>query len=60
MGINKQIRDYQNKVLEVVNEAQLPLEIKRLVISEILNALAKASDDAIEQEAKEGNNECME
>lgn len=50
MGINKQIRDYQNRILEIVNEEPLPLEIKRLVLAEVINAVAKAADAMIEQE----------
>lgn len=50
MGINKQIRDYQNRILEIVNEEPLPLEIKRLVLAEVMNAVSNAADAMIEQE----------
>lgn len=53
MGINKQIRDYQNRILEIVNEEPLPLEIKRLALAEVMNAVAKAADGAVEQEEEQ-------
>lgn len=57
MGINKQIRDYQNRILEIVNEEPLPLEIKRLVLAEVINAVANAADAMVEQEeTEEGDN----
>lgn len=57
MGINKQIREYQKKILEVVNEEQLPLEIKRLVLAEVMNAVSNAADAMVEQEEEDMKNE---
>lgn len=57
MGINKQIREYQNRLLEVVNEEQLPLEIKRLVLAEVMNAVSNAADAMVEQEEEDMKNE---
>lgn len=56
MGINKQIREYQKKILEVVNEEQLPLEIKRLVLAEVMNAVSNAADAMVKEE-EDINNE---
>ena len=56
MGINKQIREYQKKILEVVNEEQLPLEIKRLVLAEVMNAVSNAADAMVKEE-EDMNNE---
>ena len=74
MRINLQVRNFQRKILSVVNQEPMPLEIKRLVLEEVISAVSKAADEAVEAEEKEenaetaqemaekkeGNNECME
>lgn len=53
MRFNLQIRNFQQKVLSIVNEEQLPLEVKRIVLSQILDAVSKAADEAVEREGLE-------
>ena len=67
MGVNTQIKEFQQKVLSVINQENLPVEVKRLAMVEVMQALNDAVEREIKMEAaqemaekKEGNNECME
>lgn len=42
-----QIRQFRDELLEKVNGTELPLEVKRLVLNEILHAVSEASDTFI-------------
>ena len=42
-----EIRQFRDEILEKVNSTELPLEIKRLVLNEILHAVSEASDTFI-------------
>ena len=42
-----QIRQFRDEILEKVNSTELPLEVKRLVLNEILHAVSEASDTFI-------------
>lgn len=42
-----QIRQFRDELLEKVNSTELPLEVKRLVLNEILHAVSEASDTFI-------------
>lgn len=66
MGINTQIKEFQQKVLSVINQENLPVEVKRLALVEIMHAINDAVDREIEnetanatikqEEAEEGDN----
>lgn len=67
MGVNTQIKEFQQKVLSVINQENLPVEVKRLAMVEVMHAINDAVEREIKMEAaqemaekKEGNNECME
>lgn len=51
MGINTQIKEFQQKVLSVINQENLPVEVKRLALVEIMHAINDAVDREIEKEA---------
>ena len=53
MGPNAQIRRFRNTVLQLVNEEPLPVEVKRLVLSEIMQAVSNKCDEEIQSELKE-------
>lgn len=56
--INKKIKDFEQSVADVINTADLPVELKRLVIFEIYTQLKSVSDYQIKQEEnKEENKE---
>ena len=42
-----EIRQFRDELLEKVNGTELPLEVKRLVLNEILHAVSEASDTFI-------------
>lgn len=42
-----EIRQFRDELLEKVNSTELPLEVKRLVLNEILHAVSEASDTFI-------------
>ena len=50
--IDIDIRQFRDDLLEQINNTQLPLEIKRLVLSEILHAISEASDKFINEQKK--------
>ena len=41
------IREFKNKLINIMNDEPLPLEVKRLVLSDILNETTKAVDNNI-------------
>lgn len=57
MDINKQIRSFRDRVFKDINEEPLPVEVKRLVLTEIMSAVNQACDSLMNQpEEKEANN----
>lgn len=48
-----QIRQFQMGLIEYINQSTLPMEIKRLVMKDVLLQVEKASDDLIKQLLKE-------
>ena len=52
--INIQIRAFRDKLVKVINEEQLPTEIKRLVLAEVFSAVTAAADGDIAKEQMEG------
>ena len=53
MGPNAQIRRFRNTVLQLINAEPLPVEVKRLVLSEIMQAVSNKCDEEIQRESKE-------
>ncbi len=47
MMLDIEIRQFRDEILEKVNSVELPLEVKRLVLNEILHAVSEASDTFI-------------
>lgn len=42
-----EIRELENKIIELLNEANIPLEVKRLVVFNIAEKVEKAADEDI-------------
>ena len=53
MGPNAQIRRFRNTVLQLVNAEPLPVEVKRLALAEIMQAVSNKCDEEIQNELKE-------
>ena len=51
--INKAIREFEDKVIEVFNSYQLEPEIKRLVAQNVLDKITKVADNKILAEIQE-------
>lgn len=51
--INKAIREFEDKVIEVFNSYQLEPEIKRLVAQNVLDKITRMADAKIVEEIKE-------
>lgn len=50
--INTQIRQFRDSIIAITNASPLPIEVKRLVFSEVRNLLEAESDRAIAEESK--------
>ena len=55
--INRQIREFEDKVIEVFNAYPMEPEIKRLVAQNVLNLITKKADEVILKEIREGKQE---
>ena len=55
--MDKKIRDFQNDLVNLINTYELPLEVKRLVIANIYQEVAKATEVAIKAEEETKNAE---
>ena len=51
--INKAIREFEDKVIEVFNSYQLEPELKRLVAQNVLDKITKVADNKILAEIQE-------
>lgn len=47
------IMRFREKLVQDINESPLPLEVKRLVLSEIITKVEIATNEAIQKELKE-------
>lgn len=54
--VNAEIRRLRDTIIAVINASPLPIEVKRLVVSEIINNISKLSDDVINKEESEKEN----
>lgn len=50
--INTQIRQFRDSIIAITNTSPLPIEVKRLVFSEIRNLIEAEADRAIAEESK--------
>ena len=51
--MNKAIREFEDKVIEVFNAYQIEPEIKRLVAQNVLDKITKVADSKILEEIRE-------
>lgn len=47
MNDDFRIREFKNNLVNAINDEPLPLEVKRLVLIDILNEVSKAADNSI-------------
>lgn len=61
--MNLAIREFQQSIINYINETKLPLEVKRLVLVDIARQVSEASDMQIKSEVaqrdKEGNEDAV-
>lgn len=50
--INTQIRQFRDSIIAITNASPLPIEVKRLVFSEVRNLIEAEADRAIAEENK--------
>lgn len=50
--INAQIRQFRDSIIAITNTSPLPIEVKRLVFSEVRNLIEAEADRAIAEESK--------
>lgn len=55
--INAQIRQFRDSIITLTNASALPIEVKRLVFSEIQIAINQESDKVISEERNEQKNQ---
>ena len=55
--MNAAIREFEDKVIDMYNSYNLPIEVKRLVAQNVLNAITKKADEVIMKEIREGKQE---
>lgn len=48
--MNFKIRLFEDSILNLINESDLPMEIKRLVVSDIFNLVVKQADKEVKEE----------
>lgn len=51
--MNIKIKEFQQAIVNFINESELPIEVKRLSLAEIMHKLESAADAVIAQELKE-------
>lgn len=51
--INTEIVQFQQSLVAIINISQLPIEVKRLVVSEILTNIADTRNQVIQQEKQQ-------
>lgn len=53
MGINTQIRQLEDDLIATLNNSPVPMEVKRLVLEDVLHLTKKRADKIILQEIEE-------
>lgn len=56
MGINTEIRSFQLSLIKTINASKLPIEVKRLVVANVLTEISKTSEEILIKELEEQNN----
>lgn len=51
--MDKDIRELKLKIIAVLNESELPIEVKRLVLAEIYREVESLAEQVISQQIKE-------
>lgn len=44
-----EIRKFRGQLVSIINSAQLPMEVKRLVVADVLTELSRSTDELITQ-----------
>lgn len=52
--MNAGIREFEDKVIDVFNTYNVPIEVKRLVAQNVLNMITKKADEVILKEIRDG------
>lgn len=55
--MNLKIRHLEDNILNMINESDLPIEVKRLVLSDVFNLVLKQSDKEVAAEILSANAE---
>ena len=57
--MNLEIRMFREKIINTINETELPIEVKRLVLKEVMSVVNETADNQIakEQEMLKTNEE---
>lgn len=55
--MNAGIREFEDKVIDIFNTYNVPIEVKRLVAQNVLNIITKKADEVILKEIREGKQE---
>ena len=55
--MNAAIREFEDKIIEVFNSYNVPIEVKRLVAQNVLNMITNKADKVILKEIQEGKQE---
>lgn len=53
MAINTEIVQFQQSIVALINLSPLPIEVKRLAVSEVLNNIVEARNQVIQQERQQ-------
>lgn len=55
--MNLKIRHLEDNILNMINESDLPMEVKRLILSDVFNLVLKQSDKEVAAEILSANAE---
>ena len=55
--MNKEIRELEDKIINTINEANVEIEVKRLILTNVLNMVKNQADEIIILEMREAQNE---
>ena len=58
--INTQIRQFKESIVAITNTCPLPIEVKRLVFSEVLSQISQAANEMIAREKQQAESEKAE
>ena len=55
--MNLSIRQLEDSLIAILNQSDVPMEAKRLVLADVLHIVTKEADKEIQQELKEVTND---